>query len=59
MNKAIGEDLRGLLEEMYIKHGHNKMTVAISQLLDIYILEEQKRNLREIKGRYYEASHKR
>ena len=59
MNKAIGEDLRGLLEEMYIKYGHNKMTVAISQLLDIYILEEQKRNLRKIKGRYYEASHKR
>ena len=59
MNKAIGEDLRGLLEEMYIKYGNNKMTVAISQLLDIYILEEQKRNLREIKGRYYEASHKR
>ena len=50
MNKAMGEDIRGFLEEMYTKYGHNKVTVAISQLLDIYILEEQKKKLKN-KGR--------
>ena len=49
MNKDIGLDLRAFLEEMYVKHGHNETTVAISQILDKYIIEAQRERLDNVK----------
>lgn len=49
MNKGIGADLKTFVGEMYIKHGHNEITVKLSQLLDIVVTEEQRERLRSVK----------
>ncbi|MDY3002530.1 MAG: Spo0E family sporulation regulatory protein-aspartic acid phosphatase [Romboutsia timonensis] len=40
------EELRNALNELYDRFGHNEVTVALSQILDRYIVEKQieKRN---------------
>lgn len=43
--EGIGADLRDFLEEMYQRYGHNKTTVAISQILDILVVEEQMKKI--------------
>lgn len=45
MSEGIGADLRAFLEEMYEKYGHNGTTVAISQILDNYVVEAQRERL--------------
>lgn len=45
MIEGIGTDLREFLEEIYIKYGHNETTVAISQILDKYMIEAQRERL--------------
>lgn len=49
MNEGIGTDLREFLGQMYKKYGHNDITVKISQVLDILVVEEQRRRLRNAK----------
>ena len=48
--EGIGADLRDFLEEMYKRYGHNKTTVAISQILDNYIVEAQRERLDNVKS---------
>ena len=50
MSEGIGIDLRAFLEEMYVKYGHNETTVAISQILDNYVLEAQRERLANVKA---------
>ena len=49
MNEGIGADLSTFLGEMYKKYGHNDTTVALSQILDILVVEEQRERLRSVK----------
>ena len=49
MSEGIGADLRAFLEEMYEKYGHNDTTVALSQILDILVVEEQRERLSNVK----------
>lgn len=49
MSEGIGADLRAFLEEMYEKYGHNETTVAISQILDILVVEAQRERLTNAK----------
>lgn len=37
------EEVRSMVEELYLKFGHNEVVVAASQILDEYIVEEQKK----------------
>ena len=39
------EELRKAVEELYIEFGRTEVTVAASQILDRYIVEEQRRRL--------------
>ncbi len=50
--EGIGADLRDFLEEMYQRYGHNKTTVAISQILDNYIVEAQRERYELYKSSY-------
>ncbi len=43
------EILREALNELYDRFGHNEVTVALSQILDRHILEEQKRIYEEMR----------
>lgn len=52
MNDDIEADLRAFLEDMYQKYGHNKTTVAISQILDNYIVEAQRERYELYKSSY-------
>lgn len=49
MSEGIGADLKDFLEEMYEKYGHNETTVAISQILDILVVEAQRKRLTNAK----------
>ena len=35
------EELRNALNELYDRFGHNEVTVALSQILDEYVTQEQ------------------
>ncbi|MBC5997954.1 aspartyl-phosphate phosphatase Spo0E family protein [Romboutsia ilealis] len=50
MSEGIGADLRAFLEEMYQRYGHNETTVAISQILDKYMVEAQRERLANAKA---------
>lgn len=50
MSEGIGADLREFLCEMYNKYGHNETTVAISQILDNYVVEAQRERLANAKA---------
>lgn len=36
------EEVRKMVEELYLQFGYNEVVVAASQILDQYIVEEQK-----------------
>ena len=40
--KQITEDLREVVEEFYLKYSKSKVTLALSQILDELVLEQQK-----------------
>ena len=39
------EELKNALTELYVKHGNHEIIVDLSQILDRYIAEEQRRRL--------------
>ena len=48
--ESIRADLKAFVGEMYIKHGHNEITIKLSQVLDIMVVEEQRRRLQDVKA---------
>ncbi|MEG2789129.1 MAG: hypothetical protein RR942_15055 [Romboutsia sp.] len=49
MYKVIGACLRSFLGRMYQIYGLNKITLFLSQLLDILVIREQKEKLNNVK----------
>lgn len=41
--KQITEDLRKVVEEFYLKYPKSKVTLALSQMLDVLVVEQQKK----------------
>lgn len=49
------EELRKALGHLYEEFGHNEVTVALSQILDNLVVQEQKEKLKDLKhGGCYE-----
>ena len=42
-DKELREELKSLVEKFYLKYPEHKVTLALNKILDILVLEEQKR----------------